>query len=401
MTARLDTIPVVLLTGFLGAGKTTLINRLLADPAFADTAVVINEFGAVDVDGDLVRMAAGDLLATSSGCLCCTASADIRATLFDLHETARARLSRPFSRVIIETTGLADPASVINALTPGALPAFGLRDHTVARQFRLAAVLALVDAVTGDLALDRHLEAVKQVAFADAVIVTKTDLIRDPASRRDLDILMARIGALNPAADIAAGASGFDLMGFFDRAYAPERIGGDVEGWLALDRMTRTAPAPDGRLAARHADDVISVVLRQTGAISRASLDVFLTLLQNVAGAEVLRVKGLVALQDDPDRPLVLHMVRHVIHPPVRLDTWPSPDRTGRLVVIGRGLDGERVRQVFEALGEPAPRPRARQRAAALVAALLAAFTGLALAIPSSPSSADPDSPVPASEIHP
>lgn len=390
MTAPADPIPVVVVTGFLGAGKTTLVNRILADPAFADTAVVVNEFGAVDVDGDLVRTARGDLLATSTGCLCCTASADIRSTLFDLHETARVRLSRPFSRVIVETTGLADPAAVINALTPGALPAVGLRDHTVARRFRLAAVLTLVDAVTGDLALDRHLEAVKQVAFADAVLVTKTDLLRDPASLRELGALTARIAAIAPAASIATDPDGLSIIALSERHFAPDRFGGDAEGWLAIDRMTRAASTPGPPAAGRHADGIAAVVLRTAHPIRRASLDVFLTLLQNTAGAEVMRVKGLVAIEGDPDRPAVVHMVRHVIHPPVRLDGWPSNDRTSRLVVIGRGLDEDRLGQVFHALAGSAADPwiGGRRYAAFILAGLAAVILGLTAAF--TPLSADP-----------
>ncbi|WP_210215578.1 CobW family GTP-binding protein [Mongoliimonas terrestris] len=397
-----ERIPVLVVTGFLGAGKTTLVNRVLADPAFADTAVIVNEFGDVDVDGDLVRTARGDLLVSTTGCICCTASSDIRATLFDLHETARARLSRPFARVIVETTGLADPAAVINALTPGALPAHGLRDHTVARRFRLSAVLTLVDGVTGDLALDRHLEAVKQIAFADTVLVTKTDLLRDPASRRDRDALLARIGEMNPSATLATSFDAADLAALFDRHYAPDRLGGDAEGWLAIDRLTRpdsgpgaqaARPDPDGPgIPGRHADDIAAVVLRHPGVLSRTTLDVFLTLLQSIAGAEVLRVKGLVALVDNPERPIVVHIVRHVIHPPVRLDRWPSVDRTSRLVVIGRGIDPDGLTRVFATLAERAPRPHAVPGGRlGLALAGLAAAAGLAVAIPSfSTASADP-----------
>lgn len=381
MNAAPNAIPVLLVTGFLGAGKTTLVNRILADPAFADTAVVVNEFGAVDIDGDLVRSASGDhLLATSVGCLCCTPSADIRATLFDLHETARVRLSRPFARVIVETTGLADPAAVINALTPGALPAAGLRDHTVARRFRLGPVITLVDAVTGDIALDRHLEAVKQVAFADEVLISKTDLLQDPASRRDLARLACRIAGLNPSARVSLSPDALSSDRLFALRPAPDRFNVDAAGWLAIDRIAAEAPIhPSAGTAGRHRDDIAAVVLRVRAAVPRAAIDSFLMLLRTAADAEVLRVKGLVAFDDDPDRPGVVHMVRHVVHPHGRLDAWPSANREGRLVVIGSGLDRAALQEVLDVL---VSRPgRAHGRIAIALACTVAMAAGIGAAV--------------------
>lgn len=397
MSASPDSIPVVVVTGFLGAGKTTLVNRIIADPAFADTAIVVNEFGAVDVDGDLVRLAAGDFLVTTNGCLCCTTSADLRGTLFDLYETARTRLSRSFSRVIVETTGLADPAPVINMLTPGGLPAYGLRDHTVSRHFHLAGVIALVDAVTGDMTLDRYMEAVKQVAFADRILLTKTDLLQDPASRRDLKALRERIAARNPAAMIVDAPPDLSIETLFRARYAPGKHGGDATGWLAIDRLRRdlpTAAMKDRARPSAHHDDIASMVLHHEGPVSRAAIDVFLTLLQNAAGTEVLRVKGLISLCDDPGRPAVVHMVRHVVHPIDRLETWPSPDRSSRIVVIGRGLAVDRLQPLFDALVSRSDIPARREWAdllpiAVASTALLIGLAAFFFATPN-PSAADP-----------
>ncbi|WP_292593106.1 GTP-binding protein [Mesorhizobium sp.] len=193
--------PVFVLTGFLGAGKSTLLNRLLADPAFADTAVIINEFGDVALDHDLVRVGETQVARTTTGCLCCTIGSDIRSTLHELHVLAGAG-EISLDRVIVETTGLADPAPLVNQLMPGGSLAIGLRDHLVARNFELAGVVTLVDIVTGELSIENHFEAAKQVAFADRVVLTKSDLARDPASIRDIASLRARLTTLNPAAPI-------------------------------------------------------------------------------------------------------------------------------------------------------------------------------------------------------
>ena len=155
-------VPAIVLTGFLGSGKTTLLNALLADPGFADTAVVMNEFGDIAMDHDLLRIGGTEMMVTTTDCLCCSAGSDVRASLFDLHAAARARLSRPFSRVVVETTGLADPASAINQLIPGGAPAVALRDHEVARSFELAGVVATVDAIMGAVTLERHFECLKR-----------------------------------------------------------------------------------------------------------------------------------------------------------------------------------------------------------------------------------------------
>src|SRR5690606_25852284 len=163
--AHMSRIPVYVLTGFLGAGKSTLLNRVLRDPHFARTAVIINEFGDVALDHDLVHFRKSQVARTTTGCMCCTVGSNIRATLSDLPVLAGGN-GISFDRVIIETTGLADPAPIINELLPGGTPAFGLRDHIVARSFELAGVVALVDIVTGELALENHFEATKQIAFA-------------------------------------------------------------------------------------------------------------------------------------------------------------------------------------------------------------------------------------------
>ncbi|HUI20072.1 MAG TPA: GTP-binding protein [Methylocella sp.] len=347
-----DMVPVVVVTGFLGAGKTTLLNELLSDPSFRDTAVVVNEFGDIAVDHNLVRVGSQDLVITTTGCLCCTASSDVRASLFELREASRAGHAPSFSRVVVETTGLADPTPIVNALTPGALPALRLGDQIVARGFRLARIVTCFDVITGELALKRAFEAVKQVAFASTIVLTKSDLAKDPASRRDIAQLRARLAAMNPSAEIIdRNDPGLSIESLFEGAYLPSDRMDDVTGWLALDRMlrsqdTRTRPAA----SSLHADDIRAISLIHDGPVTRAALDVFLGILSRTVGANLLRLKGLVRLADDPDRPMVVHAVQHLMHPPTRLSAWPDEDRRTRLVVIGRGHDERAVAEMFQAL---------------------------------------------------
>lgn len=354
----MDKTPVFVLTGFLGAGKSTLLNRLLADPAYCDTAVIINEFGDVALDHDLVRVGETQVARTTTGCLCCTIGSDIRSTLHQLHVLAGAG-EISFDRVIVETTGLADPAPLVNQLIPGGAPALGLRDHLVARNFELAGVVTLVDIVTGELSIENHFEAAKQIAFADRMVLTKADLARDPASIRDIESLRTRLAALNRAAPIDdAHHRGFELAALFQRrVYAPASLGDDVIGWLALEEAIRTGgnhgsngtAKPGASPFARHGGRIRTFAITRELPIARDAFQKFLHLLSMSAGPRLLRVKGLVHDRDEPERPRVIHAVQHVVYPPAILDGWPSEDHRTRLVFITDGIDPEPVRQLFEA----------------------------------------------------
>lgn len=387
-------IPVFVLTGFLGSGKTTLLRSVISDPAFADTAVVMNEFGDVAIDHDLLRVGGTEMMVTTTGCLCCSAGSDLRASLYDLLALARVRLSRSFSRVVVETTGLADPAPAINQLIPGGAPARALRDHTVARTFELAGVVTTVDAVLGAMTIERHFECLKQVAFADRIVITKTDLISDAASRRELEELRAALAGVNPTAPMI-DAAGADLAQLFlPRLYAPKNLSADVEGWLALERVLAAeekkpdaAPAPNPKQ--RHASGVASFSIIRDEPVARKDFEDFLSLMHLAAGPSLLRLKGLVAVADDADRPMLVHAVQHTVHPLQRLDAWPSEDRRTRLVAITHGLDPEKIRSVFDVV-TAAPKKRNAGRfalasaalafAVAVAAALLAA--AFALSVP-------------------
>ena len=333
------------ITGFLGAGKTTLLNRLLRDPALADTLVLINEFGSVGLDHHLVSRVDGDMIVMTSGCLCCTIRGDLVAALEDALR-ARDNGRMAFQRVVIETTGLADPAPVLHTVM--AHPYLRLR-------FRLRAVVTLVDAVLGDATLDAHHEAVKQAAMADRLVLTKCDLVETTT------VLEARLHRLNPGAPILAGdgATTDGLLG--GASYDPAARGGDAATWLAAEGVADAREHAHAHHHDHHHDidrhdtRIRSFSLRWPRPVPPEALALFLELLVSAHGARLLRFKGLVALADDPSRPAVAHAVQHVRHPVTRLDAWPDADRETRMVFIVQDLDPAFVAGLWSAAaGEPA-----------------------------------------------
>ena len=329
---------LVVVTGFLGAGKTTLLNRLLRDPALADTLVLINEFGSVGLDHHLVERVDGDMLVMTSGCLCCSIRGDLVATLEDALRARDNSRMTPFKRVLIETTGLADPAPVLHTVM--AHPYLRLR-------FRLQAVVTVVDAVLGAATLDAHEEAVKQVAMADRLVLSKADLADDTASLR------GRLERLNPGAPLlrADTASVAELFG--GASYDPVARGADAAAWLAAEAHDH-AHDHHHHDVNRHDSRIRAFSLRWPKPVSSTALSLFLDLLVSAHGARLLRLKGLVALADDPARPAVVHAVQHIVHPLQRLDAWPDDDHATRLVFIVQDLDESFVAGLWSAsAGEP------------------------------------------------
>jgi G3E family GTPase len=332
-------VPVSVITGFLGSGKTTLLAHLLRDPALAHTAVIVNEFGEVGLDHLLVAASDEEIVLLDSGCMCCAMRGDLVRTAGDLLARRAAGTIAPFERIVIETTGLADPAPILQALTT---------DPAIAGALVLESVIATVDAAAGAATLDAHPESVKQAAIADRIVVTKTDLV-DPAANG----LLERLHALNPAAPKAMAAHGeVDASwllggGLYDaQARSP-----DVRRWLAAEAF---AHGPDGRhhrhAAGRRDGAVTTFCLRRGTPLRAVTLALFLQILAEHCGARLLRLKGLVDVLESPGGPAVIHGVQHVFHPPAWLDAWPDEDRTTRIVVIAHGLDPRWLEALLDAL---------------------------------------------------
>jgi G3E family GTPase len=333
-------LPLTVLTGFLGAGKTSLLNRLLKDPALADTAVLINEFGEIGLDHLLVEKIDDGLVLLPSGCVCCTMRGDLidalERLLRDL-DNRRANLRR----VVLETTGLADPAPVLHTVM--------VHPYLLMR-YRLDGVVTVVDAVNGLATLAQHVEAMKQVAAADRIALAKTDLIDTPERRVAAAQLMARLKRLNPAApilDIAASEASADRLincGLYD----PDSKVPDVRRWLAEEAYAAAAPAAHDH---HHHDDerIRSLSLASDRALPAATFDMFLDLLRALHGPNLLRVKGIVKIAETPDAPVVIHGVQHVFHPPAALPAWPDADHRTRLVFITCDMDPRAIRDLFDA----------------------------------------------------
>jgi G3E family GTPase len=307
--------PVTLLTGFLGSGKTTLLRRLLRDPALSDTAVIINEFGEVALDHLLVERLDEQTVLLGSGCLCCTVRGELAAAIRDLHSRRARAVVPPFRRLVIESTGLADPFPVLSTLRADPV----LRHH-----FSAAGVVATVDAVNGLGQLDRYVESMRQVAIADTIALTKTDI----ADAERIALLMERLNAINPTVP---------LLRVAEEPLPVEALlsagGGPFKAVTVLERSAAHAKA---RAFAITVDEPLDW----------SSFGIWLTMLLNRHAARILRVKGLLSLQGEA-RPVAVHGVQHLVHAPTHLAQWPDDDRRSRLVFIVEGLEPELIQRSF------------------------------------------------------
>ncbi len=322
-------IPVSIITGCLGSGKTTLLNRLLADRAMSDTAVIINEFGEVGLDHLLVTTPAETTVLLEDGCICCTVRGDLVETLLDLHRRRSQGGLPPFKRVVIETTGLADPVPIIQTVAT---------DEKAAQAYRLDAVVTLIDAVHGAQQLATQEEALKQAGVADRMVLTKTDIAEPDA----VAALRSQLNGINPGAALLSAVQGVIAANelFGAALEGGPRDAGRLAQWLSHD-----AYAHNEHHGHRH-PDINAFAAVHDEPITGGGLATWLTMLASLRGPQLLRCKGLLNVEG---RPVAVHAVQTVIHEPIALERWPDDDRRSRLVFITRGLEREAIERTFEA----------------------------------------------------
>lgn len=363
-----ELIPVTLLTGFLGSGKTTVLNHLVSQPEMADALVIINEFGEMALDHLLVAHSTENLvMEMSSGCLCCTIRGDLVKTLRDITWRFARNGERQFRRVLIETTGLADPAPIIHTL---------MTDPQIAPKYRLDGIVAVVDMATGTHTLNQHPEAIKQAVMADVLLFTKPDLASDAQKIE----LMQRLAAINPAAPRWEVRDGkIDPAQVLNLGlYSPENKTLDVERWLKEEAYIAQAPHvhhhaehehqhyPDHTHTSdnqhhhdhhdinRHDDRIRCFCFSVDAPIPDEILNAWLEVLMSFLGSQILRVKGILNIEGHT-QPVAIHGVQHILHPPVALPAWPTEDRRSRLVFITQDISRDAIEASFQAFGKVLP----------------------------------------------
>ncbi len=359
VASRPDIIPVTLLTGFLGSGKSTLLSEILKHSEFQNTAVIVNEFGEVGLDGVLIEHSENQIIEMTSGCLCCTVRGDIRQTLLMLYSKQENGEIPEFDRVVVESTGLADPAPVIHTL---------MSDRFLEHRFMLGGIVTTVDATNGLSTIEKHKECEKQVAVADRIVITKTDIENIEISTEDIDSLMARLSELNPTAQLCERHDkSFKFHNLFDTSlYNPISKTINVRKWLNAEafpvddhhhhhhdhvddgKATEQTRGQHQHDVSRHGQNIRSFTLILDQPIK---IDTFATALEALLftqASRLLRIKGIVNTVDRPGKPMVIHGVQHIFHDPTWLDNWPDEDHRTKLVFITDGIERTTLDEFFK-----------------------------------------------------
>lgn len=355
VNARLiaKTIPVTVLTGFLGAGKTTLLNKLLSHPDMGEAAVLINEFGDIGIDHLLVKETREDTVLLNSGCLCCTVRGDLVNAMRELFWQRFDKKIPWFKRVVIETTGLADPAPIIHTL---------MTDPTVGPRYRLDGIVTVVDAVNGPQTLDAQPESVKQAAVADRIVLTKTDL----ATAEQLATIQDRLRILNPSAPVFDASADFGPKDLFDAGlFSTDRKIADVAGWLREEAFAQDRDEHDHEHGHshdhghdhehdhhhdpnRHDARISSFCMTVDAPIPWDAFVTWMEMLITTQGENLLRIKGILNVTGEPN-PVAVHGVQHLFHPPVGLPEWPDDDHRSKIVFITRDIGRKVIEDTFHA----------------------------------------------------
>ena len=334
---QITQIPVTVITGFLGSGKTTLLSSILKKKEMQKTAVIINEFGEIGLDHALIEHTDENIVELQSGCICCTIQGDLNKTLIDLFDKMMNGKVSSFNRVLIETTGLANPVPIIHTL---------MSSIELIRIYSLDGVITVVDSINGEKTLDLHEESLKQLALAEKIILSKTDII----DKDEIKSLIYRIKEINPVSQIVLSKFGnIPLEEIFGLgAYDPYKKSADVKKWLAAEKY-KDKKHHHNHDVNRHNENIRAFSMMSENPVNMIAFSFFRDMITAALGANLLRMKGIINIAGE-ERPAVIHGVQHIFHPVQWLETWPDNDRRTKLVFITQNIKKEQIEDFFRTL---------------------------------------------------
>ena len=334
---QINQIPVTLITGFLGSGKTTLLSSILKKKEMQKTAVIINEFGEIGLDHALIEHTDENIVELQSGCICCTIQGDLNKTLIDLFDKMMNGKVSSFNRILIETTGLANPVPIIHTL---------MSSIELIRIYSLDGVITVVDSINGEKTLDLHEESLKQLALAEKIILSKTDIV----DKDEINSLIYRIKEINPVSQIVFSKFGnIPLEEIFGLgAYDPYKKSEDVKKWLAAEKY-KDKKHHHHHDVNRHSENIRAFSMMSEKPVNMIAFSFFRDMITAALGANLLRMKGIINIAGE-EHPAVIHGVQHIFHPVQWLETWPDNDRRTKLVFITQNIKKEQIEDFFRPL---------------------------------------------------